>query len=236
MEPLYDPVVEERYGRQVAAFKNAAGEPVCDIAVIPYQCIPILVHLDPAAVNKTVPWPSVREAHPLLAEMDRLKYQHWDCEPYRDFCQRLGLDPDRNRPTFDPSIAAVGETLVLRACILHQEQRAAPWTLFGSGKTSLLHKLVAFLRVGGDRFLAAYDRIQWTLAEIRDDLASDPDRLLITRAMVEAGRLVVEPEPEPEPHGPVVLVIGDPGPFTAERDEGGFLSRLVAHLRRQRWH
>ena len=36
--------------------------------------------------------------------------------------------------------------------------------------------------------------------------------------MVEAGRLVIEPEPGPEPHGPVMLVIGDPGPFTAERD------------------
>src|SRR4051794_29840543 len=138
MELLCDPVVEERYGRQVAAFKNAAGEPVCDIAVIPYQCIPILVHLDPAAVNKTVPWPSVREAHPLLSEMDRLRYHHWDYEPYRDFCQRLGLDPDRNRPTFDPSITAVGETLVLRACLIHQEQREAPWTFFGSSKTSLL--------------------------------------------------------------------------------------------------
>jgi hypothetical protein len=236
MEPLRDPVVEERYGRQVAAFKNAAGEPICDIAVIPYQCIPILVHLDPAAVNKTVPWPSVREAHPLLTEMDRLRYQHWNCEPYRNFCRRLGLDPDCNRPIFEPSMAAVGEALVLRACTDHEEQTKLTRTFFGSGKTSLLHKLVAFLRVGGDRSLDAYDRIQSTLAEIRDDLVSDPDRLLITRAMVEAGRLVVEPEPEPEPHGPVVLVIGDPGPFTAERDEGGFLSRLVAHIRRQRWH
>jgi len=130
----------------------------------------------------------------------------------------------------------VGETLVLRACLIHEEQTKVRKTFFSISKEAVLHKLVAFLRVGGDRSLDAYDRIQSTLAEIRDDLASDPDRLLITRAMVEAGRLVVEPEPEPEPHGSVVLVIGDPGPFTAERDEGGFLSRLVAHLQRQRWH
>ena len=104
MEPLRDPVVEERYGRQVAAFKNAAGEPICDIAVIPYQCIPIPVHLDPAAVNKTVPWPSVRDAHPLgWSRMGdagyRAQAQQKDCRTQEmSHCQPLSL----LGPRFDP--------------------------------------------------------------------------------------------------------------------------------------
>ena len=227
MEPLCDPVVEERYGRQVAAFKNAAGEPVCDIAVIPYQCIPILVHLDPAAVNKTVPWPSVREAHPLLSEMDRLGYHHWDSEPYRDFCQRLGLDPDRNRPTFDPSVAEVGEALVRRACSEHEEQTKLTRTLFSSSKTFVLHKLVAFLRVGSDRSLQTYEFIQWRIREIATDLAGDPDRLLIARAMLEAGCLVIKPEPE---------MVWEYKPLVWAEEQQGFLSRLLDLLRAPRLH
>src|SRR4051812_28408486 len=89
--------------------------------------------------------------------MDGLGFHHWDCEPYRDFCQRLGLDPDRSRPRFDPSIAALGETLVLRACIIHEEQTKVRKTFFSIGKPPVIHKLVAFLRVGGDRSLRAYE-------------------------------------------------------------------------------
>lgn len=229
MAVLNDPVVEHRYDRQVAAFRSPDGELACDIAVIPYECVPILVHLDPAGENRTVPWPSVRNAHPLLSEMDQLGLQHWDAEEYRALCGRLGLDPDRGRPAFEPSLAELGEALVRKGCDLHAEHHNQHRTTLMMVKASAVNGLVRFLRVGGDRSRERYGAILWDIHHVADEIADDRDYPLIRAALIEAEALIVEPEPEPE-------FIREFRPRAQIEERRGLLSRLLGRLRGQRLH
>lgn len=110
--PLIGPLRGHTASGDAALFEDQAGNLVARVTIMPCIAVPTLVLTHP---DKAVPHPdpvTLTARCPLLEALNSSGYSGWDDPVFRDLCRQFGLDPAKQRPTFDAWCRDVGEALL----------------------------------------------------------------------------------------------------------------------------
>lgn len=124
-DPLLGPLPGHTQWGDAALFEDEAGEVVARMVIAPALSVPVLVVADPVEHAPHKDYTGVVARHPLLGAPEREAYRGWDDSSFRDLCDRLGIDPDKQRPTFDAWCRDLGEELLECAMVAFENYRWA---------------------------------------------------------------------------------------------------------------
>ena len=120
---LHGPLPGQTEWGDAALFTDDAGTVVARMFVAPSYTVPIFILARPDKDEPPQNRTELVARCPLLGEPDRVDYGGWDDPVFRELCEQFGIDPDKQRPTFDPWFKDVGEALLKRAIEAFEAKR-----------------------------------------------------------------------------------------------------------------
>ena len=110
--PLYGPIPGRTRWGDAALFEDAEGTVIARMTIMACYAVPIFVLTDPKDDKPHDDPATVVARCPLLDAPGRTSYRGWDDPAFRHLCERFGIDPGKQRPTFDAWCRDVGEALL----------------------------------------------------------------------------------------------------------------------------
>ena len=96
---------------------------VARVMIAPVFAVPILVVADGRENRPHEDYRSLVARCPLLGAPEQEGYRGWDDPKFRNLCERFGIDPDKQRPTYDAWCRDVGEALLECAMAAFEAKR-----------------------------------------------------------------------------------------------------------------
>ena len=166
--PLYGPIPGSTPWGDAAHFEDENGAVVARVMIAPVMAVPILVVADSEENRPHADYKGVVARNPLVGAPEREGYRGWDDPKFRDLCQRLGIDPDKQRPTFEDWCRDVGEELLETAMAAFEAQRFDEHGPAGKAAEALAKGATPEAHPIGD--------ILWRLDGIRDEALRERTR------------------------------------------------------------
>ena len=158
--PLYGPIPGRTAQGDAALFEDEAGTVVARVMITPIFGVPILFLADPEKDRPHEDPAGLKARHRLLETSDWDGYRGWDDPRFRDLCARFGIDPDKQRPTFEAWCRDVGEALLDCAMAAFEAQRFDEHGAAGKAAEALSR--------GATPTTNSVDDVLWRLDAIRD--------------------------------------------------------------------
>ena len=171
--PLYGPIPGSTQWGDAAHFEDENGAVVARVMIAPVMAVPILVVADPKENRPHEDRKAVVARNSLIGAPDREGYRGWDDPKFRDLCQRLGIDLDKQRPTYDDWCRDVGEELLETAMAAFEAQRFDEHGPAGKAAEALARGATPVAHPIGD--------ILWRLDGIRDEALRERTRAALKR-------------------------------------------------------
>ena len=159
--PLYGPIPGSTKWGDAALFEDEAGTVVARVMIAPVFAVPILVVADGQENRPHEDYRGLVARCPLLGAPEQEGYRGWDDPRFRNLCQRFGIDPDKQRPTFDAWCRDVGEALLETAMAAFEAKRFDEHGAAGKAAEALAQ--------GATPADHPIDDVSWRLDAIQDE-------------------------------------------------------------------